>query len=49
MDIHADSFVSVRVEMPPNSIWNQRQKEAQKEIETSANNADDKTESEDRT
>ncbi|MBK4414182.1 phage tail protein [Enterobacter hormaechei] len=27
-DIPADQFVSVRVEMPQNSIWNQRQKEA---------------------
>ncbi|EBS0276527.1 TPA: phage tail protein [Salmonella enterica subsp. enterica serovar Waycross] len=49
VDIPSDSFVSVRVEMPPNSICNQRQKEAQEEIEKSANNADDKTESEDRT
>lgn len=49
VDIPADSFVSVRVEMPPDSIWNQRQKEAQEEIEKSVNNADEKTESEDRT
>lgn len=27
-DIPEDSFVSVRVEMPPDSIWNQRQNEA---------------------
>ncbi len=28
VDIPADSFVSVRVEMPPDSIWNQRQNDA---------------------
>ncbi|HGY2793415.1 TPA: phage tail protein [Citrobacter amalonaticus] len=29
IDIPSDSFVSVRVEMPPNSIWNQRQADVQ--------------------
>ncbi|WP_455580296.1 phage tail fiber protein, partial [Citrobacter sedlakii] len=49
MDVPANSWIDVRLDMPENSIWNQRQKEAQEEIEKSVNNADDKTESEDRT
>ncbi|HFK4580499.1 TPA: phage tail protein [Citrobacter sedlakii] len=49
MDVPANSWIDVRLDMPENSIWNQRQKEAQEEIEKSVNNADEKTESEDRT
>ncbi|HBV7990262.1 TPA: phage tail protein, partial [Citrobacter freundii] len=33
VDIPADSFVSVRVEMPEDSIWNQRQKETREALE----------------
>lgn len=33
VDIPEDSFVSVRVEMPEDSIWNQRQKETSEAIE----------------
>lgn len=33
VDIPADSFVSVRVEMPADSIWNQKQKELQEAVE----------------
>ncbi|ELN4158486.1 phage tail protein [Citrobacter braakii] len=33
VDIPADSFVSVRVEMPVNSIWNQKQKDLQEAME----------------
>lgn len=33
VDIPADQFVSVRVEMPHDSIWNQKQKEMQEEME----------------
>ncbi|EKL0719877.1 phage tail protein [Citrobacter freundii] len=33
VDIPADQFVSVRVEMPVDSIWNQKQKEMQEEME----------------
>ncbi|MFB0711484.1 phage tail protein [Buttiauxella noackiae] len=33
IDIPADQFVSVRVEMPQNSIWNQKQEAAQKAME----------------
>ncbi|WP_350397235.1 hypothetical protein [Citrobacter sedlakii] len=49
MDVPANSWIDVRLDMPENSTWNQRQKEAQEEIEKSVNNADDETESEDRT
>ncbi|WP_109908321.1 phage tail fiber protein [Citrobacter freundii] len=35
VDIPADSFVSVRVEMPEDSIWNQMQKETREAIEKS--------------
>ncbi|OIY03421.1 hypothetical protein BED44_24465 [Citrobacter freundii] len=33
VDIPADSFVSVRVEMPEDSIWNEAQKEALEAME----------------
>lgn len=33
VDIPGDQFVSVRVEMPVNSIWNQKQKDLQEEME----------------
>lgn len=33
VDIPADSFVSVRVEMPENSIWHQKQKDLQEAME----------------
>ncbi|EKS6976728.1 phage tail protein [Salmonella enterica] len=33
VDIPADSFVSVRVEMPENSIWNQKKKETREAME----------------
>ncbi|MGU6537147.1 phage tail fiber protein [Salmonella enterica subsp. enterica serovar Panama] len=33
VDIPADSFVSVRVEIPPDSIWNQKQEAAHIAIE----------------
>nr|MBA8419980.1 phage tail protein [Citrobacter freundii] len=33
VDIPADSFVSVRVEMPEDSIWNQKKKETREAME----------------
>ena len=33
VDIPADQFVSVRVEMPQNSIWNQKQKDMREAME----------------
>lgn len=33
VDIPADSFVSVRVEMPANSIWNQKQRNLQEAMD----------------
>ena len=33
VDIPVDQFVSVRVEMPVNSIWNQKQKDLQEAME----------------
>ncbi|EPS9348972.1 phage tail protein [Citrobacter freundii] len=42
VDIPADQFVSVRVEMPHDSIWNQKQKEMQEEMEKTEYECDDK-------
>lgn len=47
IDIPTDQFVSVRVEMPENSIWNQKQAAAQKAMEEAERERQLKSEQED--